>query len=76
MKILIGENLRFLRGGVMLSQDKLSEKLDMSRQRYESYENNRNQPDILTIKKFMDFFKVDFNQLCFEDLKKASATRL
>lgn len=71
----IAKNLKALRllsgGGV--SQQKLvnllgDKGINISRGRYEAYENDRNEPDIDTIKVLADYYCITIEQLCYSEI--------
>lgn len=58
---MIGERLKHLRGEQ--TQEEIAKCLGISRARYSHYENGRSEPDIQTLKKLADFFKVTTDYL-------------
>ncbi len=69
-------NLKYLRKGLKLSQIELSEKLNMSQTTYSNYEIGRNDPDIATLNKFADFFKVSIDTLVGREFMNIDFARL
>lgn len=71
MKNYLSNNLKFLREKQDLSQQKLSTKLGMKRGTYSKYEDNINEPSILTLHKIKTFYKLNsIDELVFTNLKK------
>ena len=62
-------NVKFFREIKGISQNKLAEKLKISRTTYQSYENGRNQPNIETLIKMADFFGVSVDTLIGHNAK-------
>lgn len=62
----LGERLRFLRKGKHLSQDKLSKKIQISRQSYSAYERNVRTPNYQTLCKLTEIFDVSLDFLLGE----------
>lgn len=62
-------NIKFFREIKGISQNKLAEKLKISRTTYKSYENGRNQPNIVTLIKMADFFGVSVDTLIGHNAK-------
>lgn len=60
-------NIKFFREIKGISQNKLAEKLNISRTTYQSYENGRNEPNISTLIKMADFFGVSVDSLIGHD---------
>ena len=60
-------NIKFFREIKGISQNKLAEKLNISRTTYQSYENGRNQPNIETLIKMAEFFGVSVDALIGHD---------
>lgn len=67
----IANNLRVLRNKLGLSQSEianaLSEFIDMNQKKYASYEQDRTEPNIDTIKTLADFFGVTMEELCYTE---------
>lgn len=59
--------LKELRKSIKLTQDELSEKLNLSRSTVSSYERGIREPDFETLEKIADFFNVDKGYLLGED---------
>ncbi|WYU52850.1 helix-turn-helix transcriptional regulator [Bacillus sp. FSL K6-0047] len=60
---MLGERLKKLRAARGLSQQELSDKLNITRGTYAHYEVNKRQPDYETLKKISDFFNVSIDYL-------------
>ena len=58
-----GERLQYLRSTHELSQAELADTLEISKSAISMYENNRREPDFLTLGKLADYFQVDMNFL-------------
>lgn len=56
------KNIKLLRDEFKISQQKLADKIEMSQQSINAYENNNVEPDIATLIKIADYFEtsVDF----------------
>jgi len=65
---LFAQNLAFLRKQKQLSQQALSEKLDIPRSTLSGYEQSYAEPDIDTLIQFSRFFEVDLQDLLTEEL--------
>lgn len=60
---MLGDRLKKLRAARGLSQQELSDKLNITRGTYAHYEVNKRQPDYETLKKISDFFNVSIDYL-------------
>nr|MBQ8252936.1 helix-turn-helix transcriptional regulator [Lachnospiraceae bacterium] len=58
-----GERLQYLRTTHELAQSELADILQISKSTISMYENNKREPDFLTLGKIADFFRVDMNFL-------------
>lgn len=71
MKNYLSNNLKFLREKHDLSQQKLANKLGMKRGTYSKYEDEVNEPTVLTLFKIKNFYKLNsIDELVFTNLKK------
>ena len=61
--VTFGQRLKELRKEQCLSQDKLAELLNVSRQSYSRYENGISEPELNTIVKIADIFNVSLDYL-------------
>ena len=64
---MISSRLRFLRINLDLTQRELSEKIGISRERYNQYETGRRNPDFETLKIIAIFFNVTTDYLLGKD---------
>ena len=71
-KIVIGNNLRFLRKRKGLTQQELADKLGIRRSSIGAYEENRASPRYETLEAVSDFFGVSIDLLVREDLSQLS----
>ena len=71
-KIVIGNNLRFLRKRKGLTQQELADKLGIRRSSIGAYEENRASPRYETLEGVSDFFGVSIDLLVREDLSQLS----
>lgn len=65
----IGEKIIELRKGQNLTQEKLSEKLKISRQTLSNWENNITNPDIIQAKNIATLFKISLDDLANNKLE-------
>jgi len=71
MKIYISENLRHLRKKVvLLSQQKLAEKLKIKRAGYAKYEEGLNEPNLGILIKISRFYKISIDDLITKKIKR------
>lgn len=63
MKYMIGMNIRILRKKHQLSQEKLAEKVNVSRQTIAKWENDEALPDIYKCQLLSDIFQISVDQL-------------
>lgn len=66
---ILADNLRMLRSQLMLSQSKLSVKMEISFKQYQSYEEARCEPNINTLKAIAEFHGLTMDYLCFTKIK-------
>lgn len=64
----LSKNLKFLRRGKGLTQQGLADKLDVKRANIGSYEEDRSEPRLNTVKKMCDFFKISIDDMINKDL--------
>ncbi len=57
-------NLKLLRKNLGLTQDEVAKKLRLARTTYRNYENNEREPNIETLVRMADFYKVSLDFLC------------
>ena len=57
-------NLKLLRKNLGLTQDEVAKKLKLARTTYRNYENNEREPNIETLVRMADFYKVSLDFLC------------
>lgn len=67
---MLGQKLRELRMQRKLSQSTVAKQLNISRQSYNFYENNRRQPDLYLVKLLAQFFHVSTDYLLDHDLSE------
>lgn len=60
---MLGKKLKELRENIKLSQSEVARRLNISRQSYNFYENNKREPDLYLIKKIALFFDVSTDYL-------------
>lgn len=65
----IGKKLKETRRKVDLSQEQVAEKLFISRQTISNWENERSYPDIISIIKLSDLYKISLDELLKGDQK-------
>lgn len=71
IKNYLSVNLKFLRNSENLSQQYVADGLGLKRITYSKYEDNVNEPSILTLFKIKLFFELEsIDELVFHDLKK------
>ena len=61
--MMMNTRLRYLREGRNLTQKDVSEKIDISRERYNQYETGKRKPDYETLSIIADFFDVSTDYL-------------
>ncbi|MFO7878900.1 MAG: XRE family transcriptional regulator [Bacteroidota bacterium] len=66
------DNIRFLRKRKKRTQDELAQELDLKRSTLSGYENKVAEPDLRTLIKFSDYFRIPADVLLREDLRKLS----
>lgn len=64
----IAEKIQYLRKTSNMSQDKLAESLNVSRQAISKWESGQNYPDIENIKLLSKLFDISIDQLVHDDL--------
>lgn len=67
-KNFLPQNLRYLRTKIGINQDELGEIIGKKRSIIGTYESGKSQPNIDTLLKLADFFKVSLNELITIDL--------
>ncbi len=67
---LVSENIKYLRAKQKLSQNQLADKLLLTRNQINSYENGNAQPSIDVLKKISAFFLISIDVLVFIPLNK------
>lgn len=68
VEAMLGQKLRELRMQRKLSQSAVAKQLNISRQSYNFYENNKRQPDLYLVKLLAQFFHVSTDYLLDHDL--------
>lgn len=66
--IQLSRNLKYLRDAAGWTQDDISALLNMSRQAYSNYENMNRTPDLDTLTRFADLYRVSLDALVCQDL--------
>ncbi len=67
----LASNLKFLRGIKKISQKKIADMLEMKRGTYSKYEDNINEPSVLTLLKIKNYYQLNsIDELVFTNLKK------
>lgn len=66
--IQLTNNLKYLRKSRKLNQDELGRTLNISRQAYSNYENNKRTPDLDTLMSLSKYYQVTLDQLVNYDL--------
>lgn len=66
--IQLANNLRFLRKEYNLTQEALSDMLNISRQAYSNYETNKRTPDLDALLRLAQFYHVSLDDLVLNDL--------
>lgn len=61
---MIGDILKNLRKEKGLTQNELSQIIGITRTTYAGYENNKHEPDIKTLTKIADYYKVSLDYIC------------
>ena len=72
--IQLTNNLKYLRKSRKLNQDELGRTLNISRQAYSNYENNKRTPDLDTLMSLSKFYQVTLDQLVNYDLSNQPST--
>ena len=70
VEAMLGQKLRELRIQRKLSQSAVAKQLNISRQSYNFYENNKRQPDLYLVKLLAQFFHVSTDYLLDHDLSE------
>lgn len=65
----IGEKLKNARIKSKLTQEKVAEEIQVSRQTISNWENNHSYPDIISVIKLSDFYHVSLDELLKGDVK-------
>ena len=68
----LGKNIKYLRKTKEISQTKLAEELEMTRDAVASLEIDRAQPSFETLIKIRNYFNVNLDDLIFVDLENKS----
>ncbi|KZE82871.1 hypothetical protein AV926_04805 [Myroides marinus] len=68
--IQFSNNLRFVRYKANLSQQKVSDKLCITRARYSKYEEGASEPPFFVLIKISKYFNVSIDDLLLSDLRK------
>lgn len=68
----LGKNLKFLRKSKDLSQQRLAEELEITRDMINSLENKDANPSFTTLIKIRNYFNVNLDDLIFMDLENKS----
>lgn len=72
----LGEKITELRKKYNLTQEKLAEKLEVSRQTVSSWESNNTSPDLLQASKLVQIFKISLDELIDNNLEIACKNNL
>lgn len=64
---MIGENIKYFRTKMNLTQDKLAEKLDVTRQAISKWENNKGEPDLDMLSSIATALEVSVEDLLYGD---------
>lgn len=67
---MISKNIKFLRKALNISQEKLAEDLQVSKQCIYIWETKKTNPDLINLQKLSSFFKVDIDSLITKDLNR------
>ncbi|WP_146939737.1 XRE family transcriptional regulator [Chryseobacterium hagamense] len=67
---VFSDNIRFLRGKKMITQQDLADTLIITRSRYVSYEDGRSEPPIEVLVKISKFFNISIDLLVSVDIRK------
>ena len=70
--IQLADNLRYLRKQRKLTQNDLSEILNISRQAYSNYENSKRTPDLDSLLYLAQYYRVNLNDLVLCNMKEFS----
>lgn len=68
----LGENIKALRRNAIISQEEISERLNVSRQTISKWENNQSQPSIEMLIELASMFKVTIDELILGDVAKSA----
>jgi transcriptional regulator with XRE-family HTH domain len=60
---MLGDNLKTLRKEKKLSQTEISKIIGIAQTTYAGYENNKHEPDLRTLKKIADYYRVSVDYL-------------
>ena len=66
----IGKSIKRFREGLNMSQDQLSEKMNVTRQAVSNWENSKTQPDLDTIFKLSQIFDVSVEEILYGEKRK------
>lgn len=67
---ILSDNIRYLRGQLNLSQQKVADQLLLPRSRYAKYEDSASDPPLETLLKISRFYKVSIDLLITVDIRK------
>ena len=67
---ILSDNMRFLRGKLKLSQQKVAEQLKITRGRYAKYEDGSSEPPIEILMRISKFFQVSIDLMVSVDIRK------
>ncbi|HHH54632.1 MAG TPA: helix-turn-helix domain-containing protein, partial [Bacteroidetes bacterium] len=67
---MLPQNLKYLRKKHHISQRDLAEAVELARSTIGDYERGRSEPDIKTLIRLTDYFKISLDDLILKDLKK------
>lgn len=70
--IQLSDNLRFLRKRHKITQDTISEILNISRQAYSNYERNERMPDLDILLRLSQFYHITIDDLVLKNLRNPS----
>ena len=71
IKRIFPDNIRYLRNKNQLSQEAMALKLDLTRSQIASYEDGRAEPNLQTLIRYSDYFKLPIDALLKNDLTMA-----
>lgn len=69
---ILAENLRYLRGRLQRSQQKVAEDLMITRGRYAKYEDSATEPPIEILIRMAQYFQVSIDPLLTQDISRIS----